>query len=421
MYMDNYNLLWKMNKTQYYEFLRYAIGMKYYLLNEGYEVRSKLEDVDEKGKLVGVRKKGSNKERILAYLYKNGIKLDTFSVMENDYDNKSFHNGRGEKVSAESFFYIIDDYLMWSIMMGVLGEEFFSAETYDQSIYVGRRLFEEKRPTQYRFILGAGVNANYGLGDWAGLMDSIRDRIRSLKSIPAKANPDELVSFEETMSNTNYIAPQILKDLDTKAYYDVIYKKLYGLFDPQCTNVYHNPSIEDTTLFQVARIVAEKEDSMVLTFNYDDVLERVLSFNFGRFCWPDYYRSKKKNGGIQIIHSHGYYPYGMPGEKNAHALVFSCFEYMNGYLRPGRYARKRLYEQIKQPCILIGNSLSDYEEQKVFFLHHEKHLSQFSYLFTKKSDSTWMDIYKSVYFLKMGVIPVFFDDYTQMINYLKRL
>ena len=185
------------------------------------------------------------------------------------------------------------------------------------------------------------------------MIDTIRDRIRALKGIPVGVKPDVLVEFEKTMSNTNYIAPQILKDLDSKVYYDALYSNLYSSFNVKDTNRLLNPSIEDTTLYQVARILSKDANSVVLTFNYDDVLEHVLKNNFSTPFKIDYYKSKDKVGGIRIIHSHGFYPYGTAGEKYAHSIVFSCFEYMNGYLRSGSYARKRLYEHIKKTCIVI--------------------------------------------------------------------
>jgi hypothetical protein len=96
---------------------------------------------------------------------------------------------------------------------------------------------------------------------------------------------------------------------------------------------------------------------------------------------------------------------------------------MNTYLSPRAYARKQLNEQLKFTNILLGNSLSDYEEQKVFFAHHERYLSRFNYIFTtyNSSSNAWMDRYKTIYYLKMGVIPVFFSDYIVMNNFLKRL
>ena len=411
-----------MQKNQYYDFIRFALGLKYYMLNDGYEVRYKFDETDGTDNSSLVSKKKAEREHILAYLYLSGRQKDVFSVRENDFNEKCFHNTT-EQIETATFFDEIDDFLLWSIMMGVLGVENHSLDTYLDSVSLGKKLFETNRPAHYRFILGAGVNNGYGLGDWDSLVETIRQKIRFLKKIPSGTKPDALAKFEERMSNTNYIAPQILKDLDSSVYYDAIYSNLYSLFDANNTRKSSKSSIEDTTLFQVARIVSENENSVVLTFNYDNVLEQVLDNNFKTPYWIDYYKSRKMTSGLQIIHSHGFYPYGMSGEKYAHAIVFSCFEYMNGYLRAASYARKRLYEHIKQPCILVGNSLSDYEEQKVFFLHHREYLSQFSYLFTTKSDhpNRWMDVYKSIYFLKMGVIPVFFDDFPQMVDYLKTL
>ncbi len=408
---NNLALLNRMQKLQYYDFVRYALGLKFYLQGDKYDVI--FDGKDKNDKKLG-------KVRVLAHLKESGRKKKTFIIIEDDFNHKCFHDETNEKYSVESYFDEIADYLIWLIMIGVLGVEDYFNDIYHEDISIGNELFEQNKPKDYRFILGAGINKDYGLGNWDSLINAIRKRIRTIKNIPTK--PDILLDFEQKMSNTNYIAPQILKDLNSQSYYGEIYSSLYASFNVNKTIEYYNPSMKDTTLYQIARIASKKNNTVVLSFNYDDVFEQVMKNNFTPNCYSDYYKASTSGKvGIRVIHPHGFLPYnrGMGGYPSA--LIFSSFEYMNGYLYPKSYARNKLYEHIMQPCILVGNSLSDYEEQKVFFLHHKKYLSQFSYLFTTKRDSVnrWMDIYKSVYFLKMGVIPVFFDDYPQMVRYLK--
>ncbi len=419
MIKDNLDLLYRMNKLQYYSFLRSALGMKYYLFTDGQELRTHTDDDDDiKSRQAERRSEIREKERILANVYKGSKRVKTFVIKDKDYEDKTFHDELDNVYNAKQFFDEINPYIVWAIMMGVLGLESFIKEKHFSGDEIGREIFERNRPDNYRFILGAGVNKAFSLGDWDELVSDIRDQINILKGI---SNTNGLTEFEKSMSNTNYIAPQILKDLDACAYYDTIYSRLYSTFSADKMFCERNPDLVDTTLYQVARIISTKKDVRVLTFNYDDLLEQVLLNNFATMFSSVYYKSKKRNEGIEIIHSHGFYPYGKSGEGHARSIVFSCFEYMNGYLKTGSYARKKLNEQIMHPCILLGNSLSDYEEQKVFYLHHKRFLTHFNYLFTKRSDmaNQWMDEYKNVYFMNMGVIPVYFNDYDEMTNYLK--
>lgn len=416
-------LLNRMKKLQYYDFIRYALGMKFFLINDDQEIRVNVNEITE-SKKENTEKDNIKREKIkeIAYLYSFGKRKLTFIIKNGDFENKQFRDNKGAMYSVLTYFDEIDIGLIWAIMMGVLGVEKFSEEysLYDGDI--GKKLFESYDKKDFGFILGAGINNGYGLGNWNALISDIRNRIKMIKGIPQSSNQDRLIDFENTMSNTNYIAPQILKDLDAKAYYDVIYNNLYSAFRLDDTKRVNKPSIEDTTLYQVARIISKRSNINVLTFNYDNVLELVLDCNFKLPVNSVYKGSRYNDYIISIVHSHGFYPYGQAGEKYAHSIVFSCYEYMNGYLNPATYARKKLNEQIMHPCILIGNSLSDYEEQKVFYLHHKRYLSHYSFLFTTISiDDPWMDIYKSIYFLKMGVIPVFFVNYKEMIEYLKLL
>ncbi len=430
MHYENAILLRGMRKLQYYDFIRYALGFKYYLLGDGSEVKSVMEDESEHEKLQRKTSREKLNVRHLAYRYYEGKRVETFYIEPNDYELKAFHSSNAGILYCEECFDDIDSGWMWVIMMGVLGiKNYASKETYLHDKKSGLDLFEENYPSgrgaEYRFILGAGVNGAFGIGDWNNLIDSIRDGIRASKSIPTNPDPqkDTLICFEKSMCNTNYIAPQILKDLDSARYYDAIYESLYKKFNERDTYKSFNTSIEETSLYQVARIIATNEGSSALTFNYDDVLERVLINSFSKPVLPVYYNysSKKTRASIEIIHSHGFYPYGTKGEAYAHSIVLSSYEYMDGYLKPSTYARKKLNAYLMKPCILVGNSLADYEEQKVFFLHHKRHQTNFSYLFTKRSSisDSWMDDYKTIYYMKMGIIPVFFDDFDKMTNYLK--
>ena len=426
--MDRINteLLHSMKKLEYYDVLRYALGMKYFLTDERYEVVTGAGRNEENISSSFLKSEGgTQRERILASLYLEGKKSKTFLIRKEDYDQKTFHDDKGVIYDAHTFFDDIDDDILWFIIMGVNGNKDYSSFRDWYRSVNGRRLFEEHKPSELRFILGAGINSGYGIGGWDQLIDSIRDEICRIKRLPPPDPKEILRRLEEDLSNTNYIAPQILKDLDPPGYYDTIYNDLYGHFNIDDTDISLNPWIEDTTLYQVARILSSQPGKgQALTFNYDNVLELVLEHSLHKITDSVYSSSKKDpKADVEIIHSHGFFPFVESGRSTPHAIVFSSYEYMNGYLSSNSYARSRLNEQIKRSNILIGNRLSDYEEQKVFFLHHKKYPKRFSFLFTTISDSenSWMEEYKTIYFLQLGVIPVFFNNYPEMIRYLKTL
>ena len=298
-------------------------------------------------------------------------------------------------------------------MQGIVGK---GDRDFDgQQLIDGKALFEMYRPDSLNFILGAGINSGYDVGNWDDLIAAMRDSIEKINGTTSS----EIKSFEKDICNTNYIAPQILKDLNSSQYYSVLYDNLYGKYNARKLAKATRPNIEDTNLYQVVRILATQErDATVLTFNYDDILEQVFYNNFsGSTISSSFNHARKMNAKVEIIHSHGFFPY----KGSPHSIVLSSYEYMEKYLKSGSYAKRRLTEQLKKTNLILGNSLADYEEQKVFFANHKRYRNHFDFIFAKASDELWMDQYKTIYFLKMGVIPVFFSDFDEMNDYLKSL
>lgn len=155
----------------------------------------------------------------------------------------------------------------------------------------------------------------------------MRSRIRTIKNISeTEESQDKLISFEKAVLNTNYIAPQILKSIDSVAYNKVLYSSLYQDFNEKKTSSKYNKEIEDTNLYQVARIMARQHgNSRVLTFNYDNVLELVIGNNFNKNIQTRYRYSRANvvNPKIEIVHSHGYLPFSEDKMPAASSIVLS--------------------------------------------------------------------------------------------------
>lgn len=419
---ENRAILDGLQKKQYYEFIRYALGMRHFLFEKDTEICAMEKNTDEKES-----KESRGFPKVLAYKYKDGKKINTYFVEPEDYFQKTFRDHWQEVYSATDYFDVLGDDIVWFILMGIVGFDSRDRKDDSKKRIDGLTIFNQNKPKILNFIIGAGVNTGFGIGDWNNLIDAMRTSIRGLKGIPVPGGttPDYLKEFEEKMCNTNYIAPQILKDLDSKVYYHRLYENLYNSFNPAKTSKLLNASIVDTNLYQIARISAsQKGDNSILTFNYDNVLELIFDNNFAINVHTEYKKARKAPGAkVEIVHSHGYYPCMGPSAGPHYSIVLSCYEYMDGYMEAKTYARRQLSEQLKKVNLIIGNSLSDYEEQKVFFTQHKKHLSKFNYLFLKSSDAAnaWMDEYRTVYYMKMGIIPVFFSDFKDMNDFLKTL
>ena len=182
-----------------------------------------------------------------------------------------------------------------------------------------------------------------------------------------------------------------MKGQDINRYNAVIYGNLYSGFEERNLNKLYNPKIENTNLYQIARIISERnKKTKVLKFNYDQMLEKVISFNFKRATYDSIYKNHRGVGYLnnQIFHPHGLYEYG--NKDKPRSIVLSTYEYFEAYKSDG-YAYKQLMNQLDDTNMIIGNSLSDYEEQKVFYHHYKNDRSSWHYIFLKKStcDKKW--------------------------------
>jgi hypothetical protein len=422
---ENQELLLKLNRNQYKNFLKKALGLLCFLKHDSKDLRSELGSHEKP--LTGYEEyKGFE---FIAYDFSVGedkelLKNYYFFTLE-DYENWQFKDSSNQVLNAKTHFSKINQSLLWFLLADAIGiQPMDFPKSFDLELFSADDLIPKDFKFN-RFILGAGINFDFEIGDWDKLINSMRDEIKKRYLL----NNRELINFEEKLLNTNYIAPQILKDKDDKLYYNVLFNNLYprafiSKIEMNQFDVDNNPGLINTNAFQIARISStSKYRSSILTFNYDNILEILIEENFSNTIVDTIYKgvNKERNTDVSVIHSHGYFPYSYPLTPNS--IVLSSYEYMESYLYSGSFARRSLTDQLKETNILIGNSLSDYEEQKVFYLHNQRYLSKFQFIFTIRSpkEHEWMDVYKTYYFLRMGVIPVFFASFDLMNDYLKKI
>lgn len=431
---QNIELLNLLGYTQYVTFLRAALGFKAFLNNDIFKSLSTPKNTKEIKRYLGEYNTENNKIK--------------YCVVEEDYKQLTFRDKDriNEPIKVGEFFSDLEDsYFLWVLLSSLDFKRFKGYEIPFERLpqIEGMNILANKKIEEYRFILGAGVNLDQNLGitmgNWNDLVESMRNATRNILNIPSIPSSkyllsqiqngfpniknirlfDDLTCFEESICNTNYMGPQILKDLDAITYYQQIHNNLYpNYFNVSNLDIRNNNTLIDTSLFQVARIIDKNGKGKVLTFNYDNVLEEIIDHNFNISSWESIYSGKKETPGItkSIVHSHGFFPY----RSKYHGIILSTFEYIKGYT-DGRYPYKKLKEQLEKTNYLIGNSLSDYEEQKVFSICFNQYPSNWHFMFTRKENNNWINAYKTVFFMRMGVIPVYFNNFSDMTNYLKTL
>ncbi len=263
----------------------------------------------------------------------------------------------------------------------------------------------------YRFVVGSGINSGYGFPLWKDLEKEFKG---ATDCILGKKGACEEIS--QNTFNSNYGFFQITKDISVTEYQKIIEDVINSAIEP-------SPS-DDTTLTAVAAVLyaqslrRAKNGQKVLTFNYDDWLERALKkcyqadvvtfFKTMPIQPPNHYSS------FQVIHSHGFIP-KFPNPVFAYhyrSLVLTTDEYFANYKSPSSYGYKQLYDHLNDTCCFVGNSLTDYEEQKVISNHFEDHPSQFHYFYgSTEGLSDEVILYKTLFLLRMGVIPLWYPSH----------
>lgn len=272
-----------------------------------------------------------------------------------------------------------------------------------------------KNETYKQFLVGTGVSLDYGASSWSKLIKNMTKKINLI--IPGMSLND----IKKDVFGNNYGIPQVLKDLNYKTYYRSIFESLYS----------KRYTHKDKTLFAIAKVLKSQYDNglneqAIVTFNYDDFLEKELEYL--EFCdYTSFYSGIDKKSAVKkslsIKHIHGFMPqncFKSPKEnKYCKSIVLTDDDYNISYGEKN-FVYRTLRNFIKKSTVIVGNSMSDYEERKVFRSSF-KNTSQFHFALRKKSGNIDNDNYISSFFLNIGVITVFFDTYNDIKEFIESL
>lgn len=427
MNTENKNLLLQLDSKNYKTFITKMLGMLFFLTINNNEFYTTTEFNEIYKYLVK-----KNKEKIIEnnniikdknYFFYVYIE-DNETIFAFSYDEKSrkdliYYDQNGNSYSVEEKCDYIKDDLVFLLIL--ISKEDYRIDNFyrKNKLEFNKEIYNNIR-FPYSFILGSGVDLDYGSGDWNSLIDKMNNEIHSEMEI-LPIHEKEYTKFIDSFGIKNYSVPQVLKLINRKAYYDTIYDNIYDTFD------YTKLNNEDYTLFQIARIINyqnlyfSNEKQNVLTFNYDNLLELLLNKknSISKSKIKSIYNNRFKiNNNINIIHVHGYLPYQNNDEKFNKTIVLSNFEYMDSYRDKDKFSSKSLYNQLDRINIILGNSVSDYQEQFIMRAHIKDHPASYSYLFMAKGNLglEWMNEYKKLYFLSLGLIVKYFEDIPSIVK-----
>lgn len=415
------SLLENLSAPEYYDFLKMALGMYTFLYELKRNSKRTLFQSISKDNLAEKREKNK-----VSYYY---------ALKGTDFKNKTFHDAKGNVYQAKLFFGGMDNDVLECILRTAKSnldwaelypsDDLYPADDLQPSgeifdPYFGRKILDgytdSKRP--FQFILGAGINSGFKIGGWDSLLKAMDKFVVERQRIPDYG--DSLDQFKRKLANTNYVGPQLAENIDREEYFKIIKDWLYK----NASNSFSNR--ESTNLYQVLRIASSKDKCSVLTFNYDDVFEQLANSVLPEISWTTVYHkmdkaSQERKKNHIILHLHGYLPRDTNTDKMRDSIVLSSLEYMQAYRSGRMFCYSNLVSQLHTTNLMIGNSISDYEEQKVLRQNIYNNPSEFQFMLTTKNNEIWMDRCQIMFLMQMGVIPVYFNSFAEMNKYLQKL
>ena len=413
----NQKLLKSLTLTEYCDFIRSALGfLTFFSMNNPTKVIYKNDRKNGAKKVATIL---NNKTNVIindVFVSKANFKHKTFNIDNNEEDiEEYFLNG---KLNESDFYFLL-------VVAKDSFKNFYEDKTENFLELKTSKDINNLNDGPYSFIIGSGIDYDYGASSWNKIINNLKKKVASQLHI----HVGEVSQFSQVMCNTNYYIPQMYKEINKSKYFKSIYNLLYKDFGLNLTNVNEKPEIEDFNLYQVARIIAIQSiiypNQKHLTFNYNDYLELTLKNSFNINSTSVFKSNRTIKEGINVVHLHGYLPLNYLERKDKSkcesSLVLSHQEYLNAYKTKSSFTAGNLYNQLSFRNVIIGNSLQDYEEQKVFYNHHRNNLSEYSYIFIFKENINKLNYFKICTFYKLGVIPIFFDNPKELNKYLRTI
>lgn len=227
---------------------------------------------------------------------------------------------------------------------------------------IARDAFNNNR---YSFFLGAGLSMDAKLPSWSELIEALleSENNKPFKYIN-KANSDSIFS---SMGYSTIVAGRYAQDgyLQDSNNSEVDNNQL---FIERIRKVLYNRHSKKSLLVEsVAKAVKRKKPAQIITYNYDDLLENMLSSK-AFYSVSDNYIPRTKS--IPIYHVHGMISRDKTKTSNS---VLSEREYHQLYRNPHNWANiVQLNALYTSTCFFVGFSMTDPNQRRLLELAREK-------------------------------------------------
>lgn len=264
------------------------------------------------------------------------------------------------------------------------------------------------------FVLGAGINIEYGAKDWIHLVDALNNTFYK----------DDLKRIEEIK---HYVGSELFvngKILKTSGFdtYKMLNDEIYLLNN--CSSACKSFDDQSSTLYFLVDYIKNHKNTTVITYNYDTNLEYLCKKHGVRYNSSyDDSAFMGKDSLVSIYHVHGLMPFDkFKEDKYINSLIFNESDYFYLFNNPYSWnTSKQLHDFIFNTCIFVGISLTDPNMKRLLEL--ATNYLKFNFIFMKKENGYDEKTYRDVtnYFFSYDLITIWLDDYAEINKWLREL
>ncbi len=268
----------------------------------------------------------------------------------------------------------------------------------DELLNKARHIFSFGRISLF---LGAGVSQDAGLSGWDTLLNDMVDQLHSLKEI----SHNEVTAIMHDTGNSLLLKARYLKHLCNER--DI------SLVDLLRNALYRREVKESQLVNALVKSIETGNVSEVITYNYDDLLERAL--DKGDFSYSTLDMQSRPNPGyMPIFHVHGFISREKDNsfDKN---VVLAEDEYHSLYNDVFHWANlEQLHALAQTTCFFIGLSMMDPNLRRLMDVANErgsKTPEHFAFLHRNEYHEP---LKAEEIFYKMGVSVIWYENFRDL-------
>ena len=262
--------------------------------------------------------------------------------------------------SYENIFFLID-YDILKKTIDKQGTTVFEEDNHwkskrDDLLMKAKKVFNVGRVS---IFLGAGVSQDAGLSGWDDLLNDIINQLRSLRAMSV----NDMVAIKDDGGDSLLLKARYMKHLCGErdiSLVDLLRNALY------CMNIKESSLIDS-----LVSVIKTGKITGVITYNYDDLLERKLDVNKVSYSVLDRH-SRPEPGYLPIFHVHGFISQEKDNafDKN---VVLAEDEYHSLYNDVFHWANiEQLHALAQTTCFFIGLSMKDPNLRRLLDVANER-------------------------------------------------